>query len=941
MVMVRRGVRSLALFCALVVGLVAAKTDLVVKLGQVVPRSFNEEDGSDASDACDKHWHGARLAVEKINALNGGKGFAVGYGSTHYVQFDHVVRRIDKTSVSSTGATTEAIEGATYANYHSGNASELAKQVDFWVGTCSGQSGNERDAVNDAGKVMLAQVGPSDYYNPATHKNIFGMHLSSYTYTYPALSSFALSVSNSSKLTVGIAGREKSAFFKTTCSYAKQYAESQGMRVVLYETFDGKTNDVEYQRSLAKRIADTKPDVLVGCIGDPEANVWLKVFRAEEYQAKGGFLTCTGWGWPQRVYNGAVASDVISSGAYIENVVNTNDVRGLHPHDGHFWIGAGQWTDVMSDEKNPAAYTDDVVGGSQSFEAAYKAMGFAEEFTYDSIASYTIPYVYMKNLQTYLKTRDVTDSFLASMLSSASTYEEIRRYLAGLNIRKSIYGPISFDEVQQNNGRRPGNMYSVPKEGGWGELKTSAPDEVRDVIVQYPSPGAAKCARDHVKLADKRNACLLCDVCVPCSDEVQFVVEPCDQKEGTRKVVFRWKNPGMLRCSADAALPTYSTTLECDYLTLENSTMLVFSILHGILIAFFCALIIWTLRYRRYTLLRISQYKMLILMLVGCSIANLQFVFWGTMTTAACMLQPLFMAGGLTLSFGAILIRTFKSWRLFDNPSLKKLKMGFWWTISRVAALFCFEVAVIFIWWAVDPLTPTVTEDSLPGYKGAGTVVRERCASDSSVFETILVFSFAIMIIAGTYLAFKTRKAPSAFKENFFIVICMITCMFCAVILYPAGASISNDPHFSQAIVSIGVMISTLSFALAIIIPKVYVVIKGKGNLDIRVMLSKGARTSATYSGTAQTSSDLANDQNINRQVTKELSYFKSNSFGSDGGKKSPKKKNTSGLSVELSNIKNPIALPRVSGKMAKTSPSSRPAEESMTSTSTTTIGEV
>ena len=59
---------------------VLASDTLVVRLGQVAPVTVDASTGAEAGNHCDKHRHGAELAVKLINELNGGKGFKVGYG---------------------------------------------------------------------------------------------------------------------------------------------------------------------------------------------------------------------------------------------------------------------------------------------------------------------------------------------------------------------------------------------------------------------------------------------------------------------------------------------------------------------------------------------------------------------------------------------------------------------------------------------------------------------------------------------------------------------------------------------------------------------------------------------------------------------------------------------------------------------------------------------
>ena len=324
----------------------------------MAPVTVDASTGAEAGNHCDKHRHGAELAVKLINELNGGKGFKVGYGKTHYIKFEYNLRKIIENMIVN-GATVSA--GGDYEMYHRSNASSLAKEIDFWVGTCSGKSDFEKQEVHDREKILMAQVGPSVYYE-SNLKYIFGIHISSYRYSYPALSTFFLE-SGPEVPTVAIAGRDRSAFFKTTCQYAAEFSEQHGAEILLHETYEAVTeriNDPEWQAALAKRIADTKADIVVGCIKDEELNVWIKVWRHAGYAPKGAFLTCVGWGWPGRVYSAASTDSVIYPGMKVG--VYDNSATGLHSNDGLHMVAAGQWTSAMADENRKQGYRDSLVG---------------------------------------------------------------------------------------------------------------------------------------------------------------------------------------------------------------------------------------------------------------------------------------------------------------------------------------------------------------------------------------------------------------------------------------------------------------------------------------------------------------------------------------------------------------------------------------------------
>ena len=175
--------------------------EISLPVGQVTPTG------------CAQHRDGVRFAIRKINELNGGKGFAIGFDQTDYVKFTDNTQVVDDT----------VFTGDDYDTEHQRVLDVLASdaQKHLVVGTCSPKSENEKTIATNRQTVVLALVGPNAYYEDKLDY-VFGMHISSYTYTEPSFKSFAFEGAK----TVAIAGRKQSLFFQTTCAEGEKYAMS-------------------------------------------------------------------------------------------------------------------------------------------------------------------------------------------------------------------------------------------------------------------------------------------------------------------------------------------------------------------------------------------------------------------------------------------------------------------------------------------------------------------------------------------------------------------------------------------------------------------------------------------------------------------------------------------------------------------------------------------
>ena len=299
-------------------------------------------------------------------------------------------------------------------------------------------------------------------------------------------------------------------------------------------------------------------------------------------------------------------------------------------------------------------------------------MGFKESYTYDSVAAYMIPFMYMRNLQDFLKNVDVTDDMLANLLSDKETYENIRRNLAGLSVMDTIYGPVRFDEKQQNAGRRPGNVISVESDGTWGELKTSAPDDVKEALVPYPSKGGGACAAGY-----KREDALFKSTCLMCSRCAAFGVE--------------------------------------DKTRLSSSSRLLGNILMIVAFTSAALCILWTFIRRTHEVVRFAQPHFLAFIAIGTMISSLSIFAMsaedkdddpqsGESASTMCMLQPTLYSIGFSVTFSALFAKTRKVHTLLVNTDLKVVRV----TISSMILRFMVPVivlngTVLVIWAATDP----------------------------------------------------------------------------------------------------------------------------------------------------------------------------------------------------------------------------------------------
>jgi len=443
---------------------------------------------------------GPKLFADRSNAQNGGKGFAVGFKRDKFV-------RIRMVAVM-TGYVNCEESGSAYRNYSSSVMTWLlsdpnsgVSEAAFVVGGDSSYVENapgvkgEIDTVNDLNRIYLAQSGPNSIYEAARERGnqfTFGMHLSSYQYTYGVLKQLSFE----GVKTYAVAGRDRSAFFKTTCDFADIFASQEfGMKNVtqriVYGGVEEKWKDREYQTQVAQTMCADSPDLLIGCINHDEAGVWEAAWEAMQCKPKAVWLTCVAWGC----------------------------LKSTNKHK--LFTTGTQWSTKL-------AYGDDFFVDNEDFAAALTDTFGSHTVGSNTAATYASAQVFQQIVQIALRNADVEDvkstvSFFSPspsqgtvVASNPQLYETVRRELSSLRIDKSIYGPIQMDIHGRNAGRQPVSIQIQGEGADWAQ-ETIAPSEASSSKLLFPNPVTAPCT-GNTALSWGSGSCYLCDQCKECEE---------------------------------------------------------------------------------------------------------------------------------------------------------------------------------------------------------------------------------------------------------------------------------------------------------------------------------------------------------------------------------------------------------------------------------------
>jgi len=90
---------------------------------------------------------------------------------------------------------------------------------------------------------------------------------------------------------------------------------------------------------------------------------------------------------------------------------------------------------------------------------------------------------------------------------------------------------------------------------------------------------------------------------------------------------------------------------------------------------------------------------------------------------------------------------------------------------------------------------------------------------------------FAVVMLAGAVVAFRTRSVPSAFNESTHILFSLQILIFMLIILVPIDwALINNSPEAAVVIQGGGQVLLAFALGMANFAPKLFLIFSGRGN---------------------------------------------------------------------------------------------------------------
>ena len=323
-------------------------------------------------------------------------------------------------------------------------------------------------------------------------------------------------------------------------------------------------------------------------------------------------------------------------------------------------------------------------------------------------------------------------------------------------------------------------------------------------------------------------------VCPPtCSfaTDMTFSSDSCDQSSQPRLARWRWRNASI---QFDAAYFANNTAcdlprapalpddvlVECDFAAVNSSLALGIMVLCATLALAKLGLLAYALIHRTAQVFKQAQMPFVTLTIIGGVMADFAPVFFmGPVTTLRCHFFPSWLLISTTLLYGPLVLKTYRVWKIMDNPKMKRVKSSTTLTLASFCLLLTLEVVVAAIFGVVSPVHAETYTFAFSDY---ASLSRMRCQDGGSAFTFLAFAAVAILVVAGLYLAFKTRNVTSKYTENKAILGAFYTMTFASLVVIPVTRLFGDSNMLFQFIfISLAILLVSSVSVFSFMSPKI------------------------------------------------------------------------------------------------------------------------
>ncbi|KNE72705.1 hypothetical protein AMAG_16465 [Allomyces macrogynus ATCC 38327] len=252
----------------------------------------------------------------------------------------------------------------------------------------------------------------------------------------------------------------------------------------------------------------------------------------------------------------------------------------------------------------------------------------------------------------------------------------------------------------------------------------------------------------------------------------------------------------------------------------------------------------------------------LLVISLGCILILIsEYILIGVPSAPACHTSTVVFTFGYEMVFASAIAKTYRIYCIFDNSRISKGGLKSQDLFRNVAMIMAFQAILFAIWIFAFPVWPTlVTSKTAVWYECRPTNVAGHWA--------IIGLSFAfngVMLLFVCYLAYKTRKVDSSYRETHWILYTGQNVFVCSVVIIPLSVVMVESFALTAYYIRAVAMLFAVGFAYIALVGRLVVAVW----MDRR--LSTGVVPATKLSGTIASVIDAPAQFKLKGASTNEL----------------------------------------------------------------------
>jgi len=311
--------------------------------------------------------------------------------------------------------------------------------------------------------------------------------------------------------------------------------------------------------------------------------------------------------------------------------------------------------------------------------------------------------IFAEHLESFYRVVDDPDPSVD--FSTEEGYEQLRRAMIVLTT-DTIFGPLSYDKFQRNNGRGSAGTQWQPDTYNNQTLRNFlvSPNLQAEAGVVVPAPSAIDCpAGNFVNLTLVATGGAILD----------SKCDECPVDTFTAEVNQQTQCNSCPRGTSTAGAVGESFCVRHDDNLLSTGD-LVFGYSAVIITWSLCLIFIaWLVVHRSHPVVRISQIEFLFIICFGAMVSSSTIIALSfqaghdedtKMATRACQAAPFLYTIGWVLQYGSLSAKSFRLNKILNHPTQLRVKVTFTETAFILAAILLLDLVIATTWTIIHPL---------------------------------------------------------------------------------------------------------------------------------------------------------------------------------------------------------------------------------------------